>query len=172
MLGGAFFTNGNVNPAAEANIFGDPEAADVVFSSQAKMRVASLASHWHRLHTCAPLWPCVVPKTPSSPDCSKDRVCPSYHHTSTYLYTSVFNINLRRSQQPSKHSKANTLIAASMIAIAALMTGLAAKPAFARPARRGSCEAGVMGFSKSCIFVCAASMTTSTQAPSQIYMIR
>lgn len=42
VLGGAFFTNGNVNPAAEANIFGDPEAADVVFSSQAKMRVVGL----------------------------------------------------------------------------------------------------------------------------------
>ena len=28
VLGGAFFVNGNVNPAAEANIFGDPEAAD------------------------------------------------------------------------------------------------------------------------------------------------
>ena len=30
VLGGAFFVNGNVNPAAEANIFGDPEAADFV----------------------------------------------------------------------------------------------------------------------------------------------
>eukprot|EP00897_Mesotaenium_endlicherianum_P004527 jgi/Mesen1/4101/ME000216S03359 len=32
VLGGAFFANGNVNPAAEANIFGDPEAADAVFT--------------------------------------------------------------------------------------------------------------------------------------------
>ena len=32
VLGGAFFCNGNVNPAAEANIFGDPDAANVVFS--------------------------------------------------------------------------------------------------------------------------------------------
>ena len=30
ILGGAFFVNGNINPAAEANIFGDPEAADFV----------------------------------------------------------------------------------------------------------------------------------------------
>ena len=32
VLGGAFFTSGNVNPAAEANIFGDPDAANIVFS--------------------------------------------------------------------------------------------------------------------------------------------
>lgn len=32
VLGGAFGCNGNVNPAAEANIFGDPDAANVVFS--------------------------------------------------------------------------------------------------------------------------------------------
>ncbi|KAJ4748669.1 Pyrimidine-specific ribonucleoside hydrolase rihA [Rhynchospora pubera] len=32
ILGGAFWVNGNVNPATEANIFGDPEAADVVFT--------------------------------------------------------------------------------------------------------------------------------------------
>ncbi|PIA29563.1 hypothetical protein AQUCO_05800004v1 [Aquilegia coerulea] len=35
LLGGAFSVNGNVNPAAEANIFGDPEAADLVFTSGA-----------------------------------------------------------------------------------------------------------------------------------------
>lgn len=35
VLGGAFTVNGNVNPAAEANIFGDPDAADVVFISGA-----------------------------------------------------------------------------------------------------------------------------------------
>ncbi|CAM6092031.1 unnamed protein product [Calypogeia fissa] len=33
VLGGAFFSSGNVSPAAEANIFGDPEAADFVFTS-------------------------------------------------------------------------------------------------------------------------------------------
>jgi hypothetical protein len=32
VLGGAFNCNGNVNPAAEANIYGDPDAANVVFS--------------------------------------------------------------------------------------------------------------------------------------------
>ncbi|GAB4858957.1 Probable uridine nucleosidase 2 [Ancistrocladus abbreviatus] len=32
LLGGAFTVNGNVNPAAEANIFGDPDAADIVFT--------------------------------------------------------------------------------------------------------------------------------------------
>ncbi|CAI8605217.1 unnamed protein product [Vicia faba] len=35
LLGGAFEVNGNANPAAEANIFGDPDAADVVFTSGA-----------------------------------------------------------------------------------------------------------------------------------------
>ncbi|KAF3451094.1 hypothetical protein FNV43_RR07183 [Rhamnella rubrinervis] len=35
VLGGAFGVNGNVNPAAEANIFGDPDAADIVFTSGA-----------------------------------------------------------------------------------------------------------------------------------------
>lgn len=33
MLGGAFFSSGNVNPAAEANIYSDSEAADFVFTS-------------------------------------------------------------------------------------------------------------------------------------------
>ena len=32
-MGGAFDTNGNVTPAAEANIHGDPEAADLVFTA-------------------------------------------------------------------------------------------------------------------------------------------
>ena len=35
VLGGAFFVNGNINPAAEANIFGDPEAADFVLGQPA-----------------------------------------------------------------------------------------------------------------------------------------
>ncbi|XP_031112916.1 probable uridine nucleosidase 2 isoform X1 [Ipomoea triloba] len=35
VLGGAFAVNGNVNPASEANIFGDPDAADIVFTSGA-----------------------------------------------------------------------------------------------------------------------------------------
>ncbi|KAK1371237.1 putative uridine nucleosidase 2 [Heracleum sosnowskyi] len=37
ILGGAFSVNGNVNPAAEANIFGDPDAADIVFTSGANI---------------------------------------------------------------------------------------------------------------------------------------
>lgn len=41
VLGGAFFHNGNVNPAAEANFFGDPEAANVVFAKC----VADLSLH-------------------------------------------------------------------------------------------------------------------------------
>ncbi|KAF5950343.1 hypothetical protein HYC85_012336 [Camellia sinensis] len=35
VLGGAFAVNGSVNPAAETNIFGDPDAADIVFTSGA-----------------------------------------------------------------------------------------------------------------------------------------
>ncbi|XP_057530738.1 probable uridine nucleosidase 2 [Amaranthus tricolor] len=35
VLGGAFAVNGNVNPAAEANIFSDPDSADIVFTSGA-----------------------------------------------------------------------------------------------------------------------------------------
>ncbi|XP_010516843.1 PREDICTED: uridine nucleosidase 1 [Camelina sativa] len=42
VLGGAFFSLGNVNPAAEANIYGDPEAADVVFTSGADITVVGI----------------------------------------------------------------------------------------------------------------------------------
>ncbi len=42
VLGGAFFINGNVNPAAEANIFGDPDAADIVLGGSANTRVVNL----------------------------------------------------------------------------------------------------------------------------------
>lgn len=42
ILGGAFFALGNVNPAAEANIFGDPEAADIVFTSGANIDVIGI----------------------------------------------------------------------------------------------------------------------------------
>uniref|UniRef100_A0A7N0TH67 Inosine/uridine-preferring nucleoside hydrolase domain-containing protein n=1 Tax=Kalanchoe fedtschenkoi TaxID=63787 RepID=A0A7N0TH67_KALFE len=42
ILGGAFFASGNVNPAAEANIHGDPEAADIVFTSGANIDVVGL----------------------------------------------------------------------------------------------------------------------------------
>ncbi|XP_010271714.1 PREDICTED: uridine nucleosidase 1-like isoform X2 [Nelumbo nucifera] len=42
ILGGAFFAMGNVNPAAEANIYGDPEAADIVFTSGANIVVIGI----------------------------------------------------------------------------------------------------------------------------------
>ncbi|KAJ0262150.1 Uridine nucleosidase 1 [Hirschfeldia incana] len=42
ILGGAFFALGNVNPAAEANIYGDPEAADVVFTCGADITVVGI----------------------------------------------------------------------------------------------------------------------------------
>ncbi|KAL3358133.1 hypothetical protein AABB24_015332 [Solanum stoloniferum] len=42
VLGGSFFALGNVNPAAEANIHGDPEAADVVFTSGANIDVVGI----------------------------------------------------------------------------------------------------------------------------------
>ncbi|KAK4489077.1 hypothetical protein RD792_004871, partial [Penstemon davidsonii] len=42
LLGGAFAVNGNVNPAAEANIFGDPDAADIVFTSGADVLAVGL----------------------------------------------------------------------------------------------------------------------------------
>ncbi|XXG44589.1 hypothetical protein AAC387_Pa01g4348 [Persea americana] len=42
ILGGAFSVNGNVNPAAEANIFGDPDAADIVFTSGADILAMGL----------------------------------------------------------------------------------------------------------------------------------
>ncbi|GJN15458.1 hypothetical protein PR202_gb02376 [Eleusine coracana subsp. coracana] len=42
VLGGAFFAAGNVNPAAEANIHGDPEAADIVFTSGADIAVVGI----------------------------------------------------------------------------------------------------------------------------------
>ncbi|EPS62849.1 uridine nucleosidase 1, partial [Genlisea aurea] len=42
ILGGSFFASGNVNPAAEANIYGDPEAADIVFTSGANIDVIGI----------------------------------------------------------------------------------------------------------------------------------
>ncbi|KAK7396669.1 hypothetical protein VNO78_17826 [Psophocarpus tetragonolobus] len=42
VLGGSFFALGNVNPAAEANIYGDPEAADIVFTSGANIVVVGI----------------------------------------------------------------------------------------------------------------------------------
>ncbi|KAG9130989.1 hypothetical protein Leryth_006763 [Lithospermum erythrorhizon] len=42
ILGGSFFALGNVNPAAEANIYGDPEAADIVFTCGANIDVVGI----------------------------------------------------------------------------------------------------------------------------------
>ncbi|KAJ6802469.1 putative uridine nucleosidase 1 [Iris pallida] len=42
ILGGSFFASGNVNPAAEANIYGDPEAADIVFTCGADIAVVGI----------------------------------------------------------------------------------------------------------------------------------
>ncbi|KAG6546253.1 hypothetical protein Mapa_012292 [Marchantia paleacea] len=42
VLGGAFSVNGNVNPAAEANIYGDPEAADIVFTCGADIIIIGI----------------------------------------------------------------------------------------------------------------------------------
>ncbi|KAJ8532718.1 hypothetical protein K7X08_015607 [Anisodus acutangulus] len=42
VLCGSFFALGNVNPAAKANIYGDPEAADVVFTSGANIDIVGI----------------------------------------------------------------------------------------------------------------------------------
>ncbi|WP_117192771.1 nucleoside hydrolase [Rhizobium terrae] len=42
VMGGAFDVNGNVTPAAEANIHGDPEAADLVFITPWKVTIVGL----------------------------------------------------------------------------------------------------------------------------------
>ncbi|KAJ0569114.1 putative inosine/uridine-preferring nucleoside hydrolase domain, ribonucleoside hydrolase [Helianthus annuus] len=42
LLGGVFLVNGNVNPASEANIYGDPEAADIVFTCEADVLAIAL----------------------------------------------------------------------------------------------------------------------------------
>ncbi len=44
IMGGAFDLNGNVSPAAEANIHGDPEAADLVFTAPWRVVVVGSTS--------------------------------------------------------------------------------------------------------------------------------
>ena len=51
ILGGAFFVNGNINPAAEANIYGDPEAADFVLGQPASIRMVGL-DVTHEVNPC------------------------------------------------------------------------------------------------------------------------
>lgn len=49
ILGGAFHSSGNVNPAAEANIIGDAEAADYVLARATNVRMVGL-DVTHRCH--------------------------------------------------------------------------------------------------------------------------
>jgi inosine-uridine nucleoside N-ribohydrolase len=42
LMGGNAFTGGNASPAAEANIYNDPEAADIVFGAQCDIVMAGL----------------------------------------------------------------------------------------------------------------------------------
>ena len=65
MLGGAFFVNGNVNPAAEANIFGDAEAADLVLGLCPRCRVVGLDV----THKARPP-PLPGPESPQGPACA------------------------------------------------------------------------------------------------------
>lgn len=68
VLGGAFTCNGNVNPAAEANIFGDPDAANVVFGRcGARRRDAG-----QLVPACCRPWP------PAVLACWACNACPSF----------------------------------------------------------------------------------------------
>jgi purine nucleosidase len=53
LMGGAYFEVGNVTPAAEFNIYVDPEAADIVFKSGVKLTVMPL-DVTHKALTTAP----------------------------------------------------------------------------------------------------------------------
>ena len=53
LMGGACFEVGNITPAAEFNIYVDPQAADIVFKSGIPLVVASL-DITHRALTCRP----------------------------------------------------------------------------------------------------------------------
>ena len=66
ILGGAFFVNGNINPAAEANIFGDPEAADFVLGQPARMRMVGL-DVTHEVFATAPHFVQTLPQNLCKP---------------------------------------------------------------------------------------------------------
>ncbi len=53
LMGGAYFEVGNITPAAEFNIYVDPEAADIVFKSGVKLTVMPL-DVTHRVLTTRP----------------------------------------------------------------------------------------------------------------------
>lgn len=53
IMGGAFDINGNVSPAAEANIHGDPEAADAVFTAPWRVTVVGLGVTMQTVMTSA-----------------------------------------------------------------------------------------------------------------------
>ena len=53
LMGGAYFEVGNVTPAAEFNIYVDPEAADIVFKSGVKLTVMPL-DYTHKVLVTAP----------------------------------------------------------------------------------------------------------------------
>ena len=55
LMGGAYFEVGNITPAAEFNIYVDPEAADIVFRSGAPLVVMPL-DVTHKVLTTRALW--------------------------------------------------------------------------------------------------------------------
>jgi len=90
VLGGAFFRNGNVSPAAEANIRADPAAADAVFSSRARVRVVGLdVTHACRL-TAAQLEG--LGGTGGGPGAFASRISRFYldYHRAAYAMDAVF----------------------------------------------------------------------------------
>jgi len=50
IMGGSFFTYGNISPLAEANIFNDPDAAKIVFNSQWKNSIIAPLNVTHKVN--------------------------------------------------------------------------------------------------------------------------
>ncbi|CAO2829555.1 unnamed protein product [Amaranthus hypochondriacus] len=69
VLGGAFAVNGNVNPAAEANIFGDPDSADIVFTSGADVLAVGINVTHQVIFT----------------DADREKLAASTYHLAQYL---------------------------------------------------------------------------------------